>query len=88
MQKFLNSQITPRTTDENKNFKVYNIIILLDSDACASIAHRDVLHKHHQILKDDKKKWCTMKGTFDTTFIMKLTFNSWNYITSQNFMCI
>ena len=69
-----NSQINPETSDENKNSKVCTIKILLDSYASASIVCKDVVHRNHKILKDEKNKWSTMKGTFNTTYTTELTF--------------
>ena len=45
-----NSQINPGTSDENKNYKVCTIKILLDSGANASIVRKDVLYERHKIL--------------------------------------
>ena len=45
--------------------KVLTFKILLDSGASAPIAHRDVLDKHHQLIKNKKNKWFTMVGTFN-----------------------
>ena len=50
-----NSQMNPTTLDENQNSEVCAIKILLHSGANASIIHKDVLYKRHQILKDKKK---------------------------------
>ena len=47
------SQINPTTSDENKN-------------SGASIIRKDVLYKHHKILKDKENKWSTIAGTFNT----------------------
>ena len=60
-------QINPGTTDENENFKVRTITILLDSGASALITHKEILQKRHKILKDKKNKWSNMAGTFITT---------------------
>ena len=67
-----NSQINPVNSDENKIFKVRTIKILLDCGASASIVCKDVLHDHHQILKDKNNKWSTMAGTFNTTFVIEI----------------
>ena len=48
---FTNSQISPQTMDENKNYKVFTIKILLDSGASTSIICKDVLHERRRILK-------------------------------------
>ena len=53
----------------NRNSKVCTIIILLDSDASALIICNDVLYECHKILKDEKNRWSTMAGTFNTTFV-------------------
>ena len=58
--------------DENKNFKVRTIKILLDSGASASIVRKCVLHEHHKIHKDKKNKCSTMEGTFNTTFVTEI----------------
>ena len=50
-----NSQINPATLDENKNSKVCTIKILLDSGACTSIVHKDVLYERHRFFKDKKE---------------------------------
>ena len=47
-----NFQINLGTSDENKNSKVHNINILLDSSASASIVCKDIVHKHHKIIYD------------------------------------
>ena len=49
-----NSQINQTTLDKNNNSKVYNINILLDSGAGASIIRKDALYGRHKILKDKK----------------------------------
>ena len=49
-----NSQINPRTTDENKNSKVPTIKIILDSSAGAPIIQKYVLHKPHKIITEKK----------------------------------
>ena len=67
-----NSQINPGTSDENRNSKVRTIKILLDSGASASNVCEDVLYKRHRILKDEKSKWSTMEGTFNTTFVTEI----------------
>ena len=54
-----NSPIHPGTMDENKNFKVHTIKIL-------------VLYKRHRIFKEKKKKWSTMAGTFNTTPVTEI----------------
>ena len=43
----INSQISLGPLDENNNFKVCTIKILLDSGASSSIVHKDVLYKSH-----------------------------------------
>ena len=53
----VNSQINPRTSDENRNSKLHTIRTSLDSGASAFIVRRDVLYKRHRILKDKKNKW-------------------------------
>ena len=45
-----NSQIYPGTKDENKNYKVRTIKILLDSGASASTIRKDIFHIRHRIL--------------------------------------
>ena len=57
----INSQINPGTMDEDKNYKVRTIKILLDSDTSASIFRKDVLHKIHRILKDKRNKLNKLK---------------------------
>ena len=64
-----NSQINLKTSDENKNSEVHTMTILLDSGASASIDHKDVLCERLKFLKIKKKKWPTMAGTFNTTFV-------------------
>ena len=73
-KKSTNSQISPGTTDENKNAKkqVCNIIILLDSVNSALIVHNDGFHKHHNFLKQNKNKWSTIPVTFITTSTTEL----------------
>ena len=61
------SQINPEILNENKNSWVHTIKILLDSGASALIVRKDVLYKRHKILKEQKNKWSTMAGTFNTT---------------------
>ena len=58
--------------DENENSKEQAIKILLDSGASASIVRNGVLCERHRILKDKKKKWLTMAGTFNTTFVTEI----------------
>ena len=48
----INSQNNPKTSDENKNYNLHIIKILLDSGASTSIKHKDVLYKRHKILKE------------------------------------
>ena len=67
-----NSQINPATLDENRNFKVPTIKILLNSSVSSSIVRKDVWYKRHKILKNKKIKWLTMAGTFNTTFVREL----------------
>ena len=67
-----NSQINPWTAKENKNSKVCNIKILLDSGASVPIVRKTIIHEYHKILKDKKNKWSTMTGTFHTEIILKL----------------
>ena len=55
--------------DENQNAKICTIKILLDSSANAPIVRKDVLYKQHKILKDNKNRWSTTAGTFNTTFV-------------------
>ena len=50
-----NSQISPRTSEENTNYEARTIKMLLDSGASASIVRKDLLHKRHRIQKDIKK---------------------------------
>ena len=45
---------------------------ILDSKANSSILHKDVLYKRHRILKDNKNKWSTMAGTFNTTLATEI----------------
>ena len=54
-KKSANSQINPATTDENKNSKVCTLKLLLDSGASSSVVRRDVIHKCHRTLKEEKK---------------------------------
>ena len=67
----INSQIYLGTTYKNKSLKVCTIKILLDSGASVSIVRKDVFYERHRILKDEKNKWSTMAGTFNTTFAME-----------------
>ena len=69
LQTNLPPQISPGPTDKNKNSKICIIKILLDNSASASILCREVLYKRHRILKDNKNKWSTMTGSFQTTFV-------------------
>ena len=46
--------MNPVNSDENKNFKVRTIKILLDSGLSASFGRKDVLYQRHKILKDKK----------------------------------
>ena len=64
-----NSQTHPRTSDENLNSKLCTIKISLYSGASASIVRKDVLYERHRIFKDKKRKWSTISGTFNTTFV-------------------
>ena len=56
-----NSQINPKTKDENRRSKVCTIKILLDCGISASIVHKDIIHERDRILKDKKNKWSTIK---------------------------
>ena len=67
-----NSQIILVTLDENRNSKVHNIKILLDSSVSASIISKDALYERHKILKDKKNKWSTMAETFNTIFVTEI----------------
>ena len=58
-----NSVINAGTPDENKNFRVYNIKILLDSGASASIVRKDVLYERHKLLKIKSMKGQLQQGT-------------------------
>ena len=58
--------------DKNNNSEVCSIKILLDSGANALIVRKDILYKRHRILKDNKNKWSTMAGTFNTTFVTEI----------------
>ena len=62
----------PGTSDDNRNSKIRTIKISLDSGASVSNVHKEVLHTGHRILKDEKNKWSTMAGTFNTTFVTEL----------------
>ena len=66
-----NSQNNKVTSDENKNSKVCTIRLLLDSCAIVLIILKDVLYKHHKIVKVKENKWSTMAGTLNTTFVQK-----------------
>ena len=46
--------------------------MLSDSGASASIVRKDILHTPHRILKEKKKKWSTMAGMFNTTFVREI----------------
>ena len=61
-KKLTNSQINLRTLNKNKNSNVHTIKIVLDSGASASIVRKDILYKHHRIIKDKKNKWSTLGG--------------------------
>ena len=69
-----NTQISPRTTDESRNSEVCTIKILLDSGVSALIVRKDVLYKHHKILKDRKNKLYTIAGLFNTTFVIEIIY--------------
>ena len=81
------SKINSGTTYGNKNSKVRTIKILLDSSA--SFVCKDVLYKHHKILKDKKNKCYTMAGIFNTTFQakLKLKLPELNYTAKINAKC-
>ena len=66
-----NSQISPKTKDDNKNSKVPTMKIFLDSNASASTVRKDVLKKR---LKDRNSKWSTMTATSNTTLLTGLNF--------------
>ena len=68
----MNSQISPGTSDKNRNAKVRTIKILLDTGASALIVHKDVLYKFYKIFKDKKNNWSTMAGTFNTSFVTEI----------------
>ena len=36
------------------------------------IVRKDVIYKHHKIVKDKKNKWSTMAGAFKTTFVTEI----------------
>ena len=55
-----------------KNSKVSSIKILLDSDACASMVRKNILDKHHQVIKNKKNKWSTIARTFNTFYMTNL----------------
>ena len=67
-----NSQSNPGTLEENNDFQVHTIKILLDSGTSASIVRKDVLYKRHRNFKKKKNKWSTMAGNFGTTFIAEI----------------
>ena len=69
--------------------KVHTIKILLDSNASASIVHKDILCEHNRILKDKKNQWSTMAGTFNTTYVMdlKLKFYELYHTAEINVKC-
>ena len=67
-----NSQNNPGNLDENNNFKVHTIKILLDSGDSASTECKDILCKRNRILKDKKNKLSTMAKIFKTTSITEI----------------
>ena len=71
-KKSTNSQKDPETLDKKNNSEVCTIKILLDSSVSVSIVHKDVLYARHSILIDNKNKWSTMAGTFNTTFVTEI----------------